>query len=448
MEINDWNDAERRVERAQELFEQRKWQEALDELRAATSINPYNSSWFFNIGLTLDELGRLDEAIDAYQQALEIDDQDIQAMHHLALDLHQVGKFAEAIVMFERVQAVDPSFEPSYCARIITYSELREHEKAEEMFYLARLYKEHCDQCYFNIGVSLAARGLYDRAIYCFTRTLDTEDDWPEVHFRLAKAYHLRGDHEQARRHYIQGLRQDPGNVDSLLDLSELLVEMDRMDEAGDKIRRAVELAPEDPACHCSHGRWLLRRRQHDDARSALSKALELDPTWPGARLHLAMIELERGELEPARKHLRSELLLRPEEPDALRDLGNLLLDVGDTRAAGACFKRLIQLQKDDVAGWLNLGVTQFMRRRFDDGIASCRHALNIDPKCLPAHFNLSLALGMKGQFNRAIEAAKDGLKHWPRDLSLQRLEFRLRTLRLRARLSWLLFGWILRPAR
>ena len=58
METNDWSDAERRVEHAQELFEQHKWAEALEELRAATSINPYNAAWYFNIGLTLDELGR------------------------------------------------------------------------------------------------------------------------------------------------------------------------------------------------------------------------------------------------------------------------------------------------------------------------------------------------------------------------------------------------------
>jgi len=56
--MNDWQDAEDRVEKAQELFAQQKWQEALDELRAAIAMNPYNSSWYFNIGLTLDELGR------------------------------------------------------------------------------------------------------------------------------------------------------------------------------------------------------------------------------------------------------------------------------------------------------------------------------------------------------------------------------------------------------
>ena len=41
--MNDWNDAERRVERAAELYEQRKLQEAVDELRAAIARWPDRS---------------------------------------------------------------------------------------------------------------------------------------------------------------------------------------------------------------------------------------------------------------------------------------------------------------------------------------------------------------------------------------------------------------------
>ena len=87
--MTEWDDAERRVEKAQELFEQRRWSEALEELRAATDINPYNGGWFFNIGLTLDEMGRHEEAIDAYRRALTIDETDLQAMNHLGVDLHR-----------------------------------------------------------------------------------------------------------------------------------------------------------------------------------------------------------------------------------------------------------------------------------------------------------------------------------------------------------------------
>ncbi len=74
--MNDWSDAERRVEKAQQFFEQRKWSEALREIRLATNINPYNSTWFFNMGLILDELGRFEEALEAYRQADSIDSND------------------------------------------------------------------------------------------------------------------------------------------------------------------------------------------------------------------------------------------------------------------------------------------------------------------------------------------------------------------------------------
>src|SRR4051812_46673554 len=59
--MNDWDDAERRVERAHELFDRGQWEAALHELRAAIAINPYNGSWHYNLGLTYDAMDRTQE---------------------------------------------------------------------------------------------------------------------------------------------------------------------------------------------------------------------------------------------------------------------------------------------------------------------------------------------------------------------------------------------------
>jgi tetratricopeptide (TPR) repeat protein len=72
------------------------------------------------------------------------------------------------------------------------------------------------------MGCSLSARGLYGKAIYCWTRTLDLDPQHPLVHLRIAEALWNKGDLEQARQHYLCGLRQDPGSTSILLDLSEL----------------------------------------------------------------------------------------------------------------------------------------------------------------------------------------------------------------------------------
>src|ERR1700733_13189207 len=173
--MDDWNNAEQRAQRAAELFEQHRWQEAAAELRAATAINPYNSSWFFNLGITLDQLARPDEAIEAYQNALAIDPHDVQTLHHLGADFHEMGRFDDAVSALEKIESLDAGYEPAYCGRILSYANLGQHQRAEEMFSLARLYKEHCPDCYHNMGVSLAARKMYNKAIFCWQQALDLE---------------------------------------------------------------------------------------------------------------------------------------------------------------------------------------------------------------------------------------------------------------------------------
>ena len=40
--MTDWDDAERRVEKAHELYERGRWEEAVAEPKAAMAITPYN----------------------------------------------------------------------------------------------------------------------------------------------------------------------------------------------------------------------------------------------------------------------------------------------------------------------------------------------------------------------------------------------------------------------
>jgi tetratricopeptide (TPR) repeat protein len=444
--MSDWDDAERRAERAQEFFEQRKWPEALEELRAAISINPYNSAWFFNIGLTLDEMGRFEEAIEAYRQSLKIEEDDPQAMLHLGIDLRRVGKLDQALRVLERIEQIDNTFEPAYCERVLTYAEMGDHEKAEEMFYLARLYKEHCSDCYDHIGRSLAMRGLYDKAIYCWQKALDSGDAAPHVHVRIAEALWQKGELEHARQHFLIGLRQDPGDIDTLLELGRLLIEMGRLDEAGEKIRRAIEMAPEEPAAHFCHGEWLVGHGEHDEqAAGAFAQTLRLDPTFPAAHLRLAEIHHRRGERDEAREHLRQEIQLGPQDVRTLLELANLLIECDQTTEAMACLKRATKLAPTNVRAWQDLAITQFVLGRYDDGIKSCREALKHDAANVMVMYNLAVAHEHLRQYDDALAWIEQAMLRDPNDASLRRLEFRVRVMRtgqktlgvLRSLLRW-----------
>ena len=435
--MNDWQDAEQRVERAQEHLQRRQWEAALRELQAAVEINPHNAPWLFNLGMVLDELGRFDEAADAYRKAVAIEPRDTRALNHLGVALHRTGRLKEALDTFALIETIDPAFEPSYCNRIITYSQLGRHDLADEMFYLARLYKDECPQCYYNIGRSLAERREYRKAIACWERALDMDGAHPRLHVRIAEALHTLGDLEQARQHYLLAVRNDPGDVETLVAFGALLEAMGRAEDALEKYRRATELAPEHPAGHFHLGQWLGRRPGRDEeASAALTKALQLDPTWPGANMRLAEIHLRAGRADRARRHLRREVLLRPEQPLMMLELSNLLLDTSQPRAAVACLKRLVAQQPQSIRALQNLAIAQFQTGRFDDAVHTSVMALRLAPGHRAVMYNLAVGCEREGEYEQGLEWVQRALAIYGRDERLRRVEFRLKVLALKARLG------------
>jgi tetratricopeptide (TPR) repeat protein len=275
---------------------------------------------------------------------------------------------------------------------------------------------------------------MYDKAIYCWQRTLDLDETHPDVHVRIAEALWSKGDLEQARQHYLIGLRENPGETSTLLDLGDLLMDMQRLDEAGEKFRNAIELAPEHPAGFFCYGRWLAEAGRDAEATAAFEKALRLDPTFPEAHLQLGRLHQKNHDLDKARKHLRAELMLHPDDSQTLLELANRLLDVGENRAATACLKRLVQIDANNASAWQNLAVAYFARSRYEQGIECCRAAHERDPENLMVIYNLALAHEHLRKYDEALVWTRRGLERDPKDPSLQRLEVRLRFLRFRSR--------------
>jgi Tfp pilus assembly protein PilF len=75
---NSYDKAERKVQRAFELYEDGKMSQALLELEDALEINPSNGSWHFNKALTLDAIGKFDNAITEYEIALRVNPLDLR----------------------------------------------------------------------------------------------------------------------------------------------------------------------------------------------------------------------------------------------------------------------------------------------------------------------------------------------------------------------------------
>jgi tetratricopeptide (TPR) repeat protein len=295
------------------------------------------------------------------------------------------------------------------------------------MFFLARQYKEKCPICYYNIGNSLFARGLFDRALWCWQQVLEIDPDHPQVHARIADAHWAKGHLPEARTHFIEELRASPGDLDVLLELGELLIEMGELTAAAEKFRQVLELSPEECTAHFHLGMLALQDGHLQDAMLQFKRVLSNDRAFPGAHLKIAHIYRQQNDRSEALYHANCELAQQNSDEETLLELGNLFMDLQQLGSAEVAFNRVLSANSQNAAARHNLAVTLLLAGRTDEGIEQARAALRIQPKYMLAMHNLALAYISRKDFTRARFWLREAFDIAPDDPQLKQLQTRLR---------------------
>ncbi len=452
--MNEWFEAEQHVERAHELFELGRLDEAEVELRAALSSQPDQSEWLFNLGLTLEAAGRYEHAIEAFERVHALQDGEPAAMLMIGSCLMRLEELAKALVWLELAVKAKPNDAEAHVYMVETLARLGRHEDAEVAFYLGQQIDAERADLYVALADSLLDRGLHERAVWCLREAARLDPGLAKINARLAEAYASTGRLERARQLYLAELRLDPGDTDVLLDIGDLLVDMHRFDEASEKYRRVLELQPHHASAHEALGELAVRMGRLDDAVRSFDVVLRLDSEHPGARTRLADTLLERGspgDLARARTLLVAELSarrsslpappndsvadapIRPSDDAAADDayeLGRLLVGAGQHAVAVPLLERAVQLKPHDAEAHHVLSVALLRSKRHGAGTEHARKALSLAPSMFAPMHNLALA---------SMEQ-RDWLRAWywvRRARKVDADEAGLRRLRIKLQLRW-----------
>jgi tetratricopeptide (TPR) repeat protein len=161
-------------------------------------------------------------------------------------------------------------------------------------------------------------RRRYARARRCLAAVLKHNPDRANYQFLMATACQAenRGDLQRAAGHYRQALELDDSQVKCLLEAGALSIRLGRTDEGLRRLRRAAELAPDDPQVIARLARGLRQCGQGDEARRVLRAALFRNPRaprfrrlWHDHQFQQLRQEQERGRLD------RQRLANRTDEP-------------------------------------------------------------------------------------------------------------------------------------
>jgi tetratricopeptide (TPR) repeat protein len=124
-------------------------------------------------------------------------------------------------------------------------------------------------------------RAALDRAVdeYVAVQTLNA--DQPSAHVNLGNIYAARGEAAKAEASYRTALGLDPGWAPAYVNLADLMRQTERDAEGETILRAGLARRPADSSLHHSLGLLLVRRKDLPAALASLKRAAELAPDNP-----------------------------------------------------------------------------------------------------------------------------------------------------------------------
>lgn len=123
----------------------------------------------------------------------------------------------------------------------------------------------------------------------------------------------LEGDDPAAaEKAYRQAIAADPSHVPAVLNLSAMLCEHGRCDDAVALLDDALARLPDNAELHFNHGIALEDQHRFDEAVMAYERCVALQPTFADAHFNLARLHERAGRPHRALRHLRDYQRLAP----------------------------------------------------------------------------------------------------------------------------------------
>lgn len=463
-----------------------KESEAVKEYLRALELDSQNEDVYTKLASLSMAHRRFGEAERYYLRWVEAAPSDEDA--HMALsDFYRAtGRLREAVSLLQRAREGDPSSRTLHKALITLYLEatqvqeagreidlfLRQNGKdADGRILQARLVLEQGDsvkalqllqqlaldipnsaEVQHNLGMALASRKDFERAIYALKNARNLDPESLEIRVSLAQVYLAHGAVHSAVNEGESILEGHPQQVP----VQKLLVEAHLL---GGEVKRAHELLrdlqeflPDDVFVHHRLGVVSALQRRPTEAMAHFEQALARAPGLIEALEEVAAILIAQGNSAQAYERVAQQVALNPHDSRFHNLLGRVLSESRRFSEAEAAFKKAKSLDGMQLANYIHLGelyirqgkaeqaIKEFeanltksaerlqslmilglfheQRKDYAGAMARYEEALRIDPKFGPAANNLAWIIAEHlGDTERALsyaDTARQALPHDP----------------------------------
>ena len=277
------------------------------------------------------EQKRYTDARAVFQRLLDADPADRELQYAVAAISVQMKDYATAERLFTELKKAgfgEPGVVAFYLGEIA--EETRRYDEA-----IAR-YNEVTDgerawAAKLRIAAVMGKQGKTDEARR-FLAGLEPDGREEEVQAKQAEAQLLQDAHDYQGAYNVlsKELAGDPDSIELLYDVAMAAEKLDRIDEVESRLKRLIELKPDNAQALNALGYTLVDRTSRAaEGLKLIEKAHELSPEDPFILDSMGWAHFRLGNLDESEKYLRRALSERP-DPEIAAHLGEVLWAKGD----------------------------------------------------------------------------------------------------------------------
>jgi len=179
----------------------------------------------------------------------------------------------------------------------------------------------------------------YGEATKLFEQYISRRPDNPWGHYMLGLSAWKSGDVAKSESAFENALRLDPKHMKSLVNLSRVLIEQKRYDDAIVKLTVAGEVDPESANVQRLMARAHSAKGEFEQAVDAYRRAIAIDGSDAWSMNNLGLLYLEQGFVEDALPYLAKAVMMKEEVAAFHNNLGMALEHQGRFIAAATAYK-------------------------------------------------------------------------------------------------------------
>ena len=251
-------------------------------------------------------------------------------------------------------------------------------------------------------AVKALEEGRYEDARALLAAAVQKNDKDLDANLYLAAAYERLNDRKAAETYYRKTLELAPGHKDASTNLSAILLEDKRADEALAVCRDALKLSADSDKLHFNMARALADKGDQEGATSEFEKAIAISADVPDYHLAYGQWLGAWGKRDKGLEHVRQALVSARDDIEMMELVGRGFRLL---RAADDCvstFDRVLA-KKDTAHAHLERGLCKMALKDGEKAETDLRAAIGLDAKSAQAHYWLGVLLLAKKDTKSAI---------------------------------------------